>query len=214
MSTCREPDRWKLLDKWVAVMETVGVGSFQQQRGGTVNATQQQIAEVFRRRVDEVGYAKATLDDVARTMHISKKTIYVHFDGKRDIYAFIVERQAAEEKRRLAAMLSALPTGKAKVEAALRIVIDLGRRHVEETEREEWLAQYEVAGDAFRKANGDLLRELVQAGMDAGEFAPGDAELVERMVTAMILEYLLGVREDVTYDRDAELLERIMRFIG
>ena len=179
-----------------------------------MNATQQQIAEVFRRRVDEVGYAKATLDDVARTMRISKKTIYVHFDGKRDIYAFIVERQAAEEKRRLTAMLSALPTCKAKVEAALRIVIDMGRRHVEETEREEWLAQYEVAGDAFRKANGDLLRELVQAGMDAGEFVPGDAELVERMVTAMVLEYLLGVREDVAYDRDAELLERIMRFIG
>lgn len=179
-----------------------------------MNATRQQIAEVFRRRVDEVGYAKATLDDVARAMHISKKTIYVHFDGKRDIYAFIVERQAAEEKLRLAAMLSALPTCRVKVEAALRIVIDMGRRHVVETEREEWLAQYEVAGDAFRKANGDLLRELVQTGMDAGEFVPGDAELVERMVTAMILEYLLGVREDVTCDRDAELLERIMRFIG
>jgi AcrR family transcriptional regulator len=179
-----------------------------------VNATQQQIAEVFRRRVEEVGYSKATLDDVARAMRISKKTIYVHFGGKRDIYAFIVERQAAEEKRRLTAMLSALPTCQAKVEAALRIVIALGRRHVEETEREEWLAQYEVAGDAFRKANGDLLRELVQAGMDAGEFTPGDAELVERMVTAMIVEYLLGVREDVAYDRDAELLERIMRFVG
>ena len=179
-----------------------------------MNATQQQIAEVFRRRVEEVGYAKATLDDVARTMRISKKTIYVHFDGKRDIYAFIVERQAAEEKRRLAAVLSALPTCKAKVEAALRIVIDMGRRHVEDTEREEWLAQYEVAGDAFRKANGDLLRELVRAGMDAGEFVPGDAELVERMVTAMVLEYLLSVREDEAYDRDVELLERIMRFIG
>ena len=179
-----------------------------------MNATQQQIAEVFRRRVDEVGYGKTTLDDVARTLRISKKTIYVHFDGKRDIYAYLVERQAAEEQRRLAAMLSALPTCKAKVEAALRIVIDMGRRHVEETDREEWLAQYEVAGDAFRKANGDLLRELVRAGMDAGEFAPGDADLVERMVTAMILEYLLDVREDVSYDRDAELLERIMRFIG
>jgi AcrR family transcriptional regulator len=183
-------------------------------REAGVNATQQQIAEVFRRRVEEAGYSKATLDDVARAMRISKKTIYVHFGGKRDIYAFIVERQAAEEKRRLSAMLSALPTCQAKVEAALRIVIDLGRRHVEETEREEWLAQYEVAGDAFRKANGDLLRELVQAGMDAGEFVRGDAELVERMVTAMVVEYLLGVREDVAYDRDAELLERIMRFIG
>jgi AcrR family transcriptional regulator len=183
-------------------------------RGGPVSATQQQIAEVFRRRVEEVGYVKATLDDVARTMRISKKTIYVHFDGKRDIYAYIVERQAAEEQRRLAAMLAALPTYAAKVEAALRIVIDMGRRHVEETEREEWLAEYEVAADAFRKANGDLLRELVQAGMEAGEFDPGDAALVERMVTTMIVEYLLTVREDVGYDRDEELLRRILRFIG
>jgi AcrR family transcriptional regulator len=179
-----------------------------------VSATRRQIAEVFRRKVEEVGYSKATLDDVARTMRISKKTIYVHFDGKRDIYAYVVERQAAEEKRRLAAMLSALPTDKAKVEAALRIVIDMGRRHVVETAKEEWLAEYEVAADAFRKANGDLLRELVQAGMDSGEFGPGDPELVERMVTAMILEYVLRVREDVTYDRDEELLTRIMRFIG
>jgi AcrR family transcriptional regulator len=179
-----------------------------------VSATQQQIAEVFRRRVEEVGYAKTTLDDVARTMRISKKTIYVHFDGKRDIYAYIVERQAAEEKRRLAAMLAALPTYAAKLEAALRIVIDMGRRHVEETEREEWLAEYEVAADAFRKANGDLLRELVQAGMDAGELDPGDAALVERMVTTMVVEYLLTVREDVGYDRDEELLKRILRFIG
>jgi AcrR family transcriptional regulator len=179
-----------------------------------MSAAQNEIAEVFRRRVEEVGYAKATLDDVARSLKMSKKTIYVHFDGKREIYAYIVERQAAQEKARLKALLAALPTCAARVEAAVRIVIDMGRRHVEETGREEWLAQYEVAADAFRKANGDLIRELVQAGMDAGEFAPGDAALVEQMVTAMVIEYLLVVREDPSYDRDEELLARIIRFIG
>jgi len=179
-----------------------------------MSATQKEIAEVFRRRVEEVGYARATLDDVARSLKMSKKTIYVHFDGKREIYAYIVERQAAQEKARLGAMLAALPTCAARVEAAVRIVIDAGRRHVEETGREEWLAQYEVAADAFRKANGDLIRELVQAGMDAGEFAPGDAALVEQMVTAMVIEYLLLVREDPSCDRDEELLTRILRFIG
>jgi AcrR family transcriptional regulator len=179
-----------------------------------MSATQREIAEVFRRRVEDVGYARATLDDVARAMRISKKTIYVHFDSKRDIYAYIVERQAAREKMRLAAMLAALPTYAARVEAAMRIILETARQHVESTERDEWLAQYEVAADAFRQANGDLLRELVQAGMDAGEFAPGDARLVERMLTAMVIEYLLQVRADPAYDRDEELLERIRRFIG
>ena len=85
---------------------------------------------------------------------------------------------------------------------------------MEQTGREEWLAQYEVAADAFRKANGDLIRELVQAGMDSGEFPPGDARLVEQMVTAMVVEYLLIVRDDPSFDRDEELLARIIRFIG
>ena len=179
-----------------------------------MSATQQQIAEVFRRRVDEVGYVKATLDDVARTMKISKKTIYVHFSSKREIYAYIVEREAAREKRRLAATVAALPTYAARMEAALRIMLDMARQHVERTEQDEWLAEYEIAAAAFRQANGDLVRELVEAGMDAGEFAPGDARLVEKMIVAMIVEYLLIVNEDPSYDRDAELLERIRRFIG
>jgi len=179
-----------------------------------VSGMQQQIAEVFRRRVEDVGYARATLDDVARAMKISKKTIYVHFDGKQAMYAYVVERQAAEERRRLSVLLSALPSFRAKLEAALRMVIDMGRRHVEETERQEWLAEYEVAADAFRKAIDDLLRELVQSGMEAGEFAKGDARLAEKMISAMVVEYLLEVREDVGYDRDDELLERILRFVG
>ena len=46
----------------------------------------------------------------------------------------------------------------------------MARAHVTKTSEDEWLPEYEVAADAFRKANGDLLRELVQGGMDAGEF--------------------------------------------
>jgi hypothetical protein len=111
-------------------------------------------------------------------------------------------------------MLAALPTYAARLEAAVRIMLEAAREHVERTDRDEWLAEYEVAADAFRKANGDLIRELVKAGMDAGEFAPGDARLVEQMLVAMIVEYLLIVREDPAYDRDEELLERMRRFIG
>ena len=179
-----------------------------------MNQMQQQIAEVFERHLLKVGYEKANLDDVAREMKISKKTIYVLFDSKREIYAAIVERMAAREKMRLAAAVATLPTYAARLEALMRLVLGAGRQHVVETGREEWLREYEIAAEAFRKANGDLVRELVQAGMDAGEFPAGDAELVEKMTAAMIIEYLLIVNADPSYDRDAELLERIRRFVG
>lgn len=182
-----------------------------------MNATQQRIAEVFERHVNSHGYAGTTLDEVARELKISKKTIYVHFDGKRDIYAFVVARQAKRDKARLVATVATvatLPTYAARVEAAMRYVLASARTHIAETSEDEWLSEYEIAADAFRKANGDLLRELVQGGMDAGEFRAGDSTLVEKMVGAMIIEYLLLVNADPAYDRDTELVERISRFVS
>ena len=179
-----------------------------------MSATREQIAEVFERRLGEVGYDRTNLDELSRELKISKKTIYVHFDGKAAIYGYIVERQAAKEKMRLAASVATLPTYAERVEAITRFVLASARQHINETGREEWLREYEIAADAFRKANGDLIRELVQAGMDAGEFPEGDAALVEKMVAAMVVEYLIMVNADPAYDRDAELLERIRRFIG
>ena len=188
--------------------------SFHHERVARMNATGQRIADAFERHVASHGYDKANLDDVARELRISKKTIYVHFDGKRDIYAHVVARQAQRMKTEFAAAVAPLPTYGARVEAAVHMLLDVARAHVTKTGEDEWLREYEIAADAFRKANGDLLRELVQGGMDAGEFRSGDASLVEKMIAAMIVEYLLLVNADPSYDRDAELLERIIRFVG
>jgi AcrR family transcriptional regulator len=174
----------------------------------------EQIAETFERHVAQAGYAKANLDEVARELHISKKTIYVHFDGKREIYAYIVERQAAREQVRLRGMVAELPNHRAKAEALLKYVIGSARAHIAETSEAEWLQEYEIAADAFAKANGDLLREVVAEGIAAGEFAAGDADLAEKMITAMVLEYVVMVNSDPSFDRDEELVERISRFIG
>jgi AcrR family transcriptional regulator len=178
-----------------------------------MSTTKQRITDAFERRVESDGYDKANLDDVARELRISKKTIYVHFDGKRDIYAHVVARTAQRLKLQLAAAVAPLPTYGQRVEAAVRSILQVARTHIAKTGTDEWLREYEIAADAFRKANGDLLRELIQGGMDAGEFRAGDASLVERMVTTMIVEYLVLVNDDPSYDRDAEVLARIVGFI-
>lgn len=179
-----------------------------------MSVTKERIAEVFAKHVERFGYAKTTLDEVARELHISKKTIYVHFDGKQEIYAHVVAGQAQREQAKMRAAVSGAPTFAAKLEMLMRFVIGSARAHILETSEAEWLQEYEVAADAFRKANGDLMCELVQEGMDAGELRPGDAVLVEKMVAAMIVEYLLLVNADPTYDRDDELMERTLKFIG
>jgi len=179
-----------------------------------MSTTKQQIADVFERHVERYGYAKTTLDEVAREMHISKKTIYVHFDGKADIYAHIVARMAKEEQSRLKATISELPDKRARIDALLRFVIGSARAHILATSEAEWMQEYEVAADAFRVAHGALIREIVAEGIEAGEFAPGDATFVEKMVAAMVLEYVVLVNAQPDYDRDDELVERTLRFIG
>jgi AcrR family transcriptional regulator len=125
-----------------------------------------------------------------------------------------VNRTAAAEKARLKAEVTDLPTYSAKIEAVMKRVLQMGRTHVEETSESDWLQELEIAEDSFRKANGDLIRELLEAGMQAGEFPAGDPRLVEKMCAAMIVEYLVMVNADPSYDRDDELLQRIRRFIG
>jgi len=178
-----------------------------------VSTTKQQIAEAFERQLARVGYDRTTLDDIASELHISKKTIYVHFDGKRDIYAHLVAGQAAREKMRLAAAVATLPSYSARVEALVSFVLQSARGHINETGRDEWIREYEIAADAFRQANGELLRELIDAGMEAGEFARGDVVFAERMIAAMVLDYVKWVNDDPAIDHDSELIERIYKFL-
>lgn len=105
----------------------------------------------------------------------------MHFDGKRDIYEQVVARQAQRNKVRLAAAVATLPAYAAQVEAVVRYALDSARAHIIETGEDEWLREYEIAGDAFRKANGDLLRELVQGGMKADPSCDRDSELMARI---------------------------------
>jgi AcrR family transcriptional regulator len=178
-----------------------------------VDPTKRRIAEAFERRMSDEGYDRTTLDAVARELHISKKTIYVHFDGKRDIYAFLVAGQASREKARLAAAVADLPSHSARAEAVLWMVLQSAREHIESTGREEWLREYDIAADAYRQAYGELLRGLFEDGVTAGEFSPGDPVFVERMVSAMLLDYVVAVNQDPSLDRDAELVARTINFL-
>ena len=177
-------------------------------------ASKQEIADVFEKHVGRFGYAKTSLDEVASALHISKKTIYAHFSGKRELYGYIVEHQAMLQKRRIKESVSAFPSNRGKVETLVKFVIASARAHIEETTEAEWTQEYEIAADAFRQANGELIREFVADGMTAGEFPAGDADLVEKMVAAMMVEYVVTVNSDPAYDRDEELVERILRFVG
>lgn len=177
-------------------------------------ATRDEIADAFERHVNRFGYAKATVEDVAAELHISKKTVYEHFASKRDLYLYIVERLARGWRSELRAAIKDLPTWGEKAEGLMRQVIAGARGHIVETTKTEWQQEYEIVGEALMKAVGEVMDEVIEGGVDAGEFPFGDARVPERLFGAIALEYTMAVRDDPRLDEDEAVVKAMRRFLG
>ena len=179
-----------------------------------MTVTAEQIAAAFAKRVERFGYRKTTVDEIAADLRVSKKTIYVHFAGKAEIYRFIVDRLAAETAAALRAEIAEVAGAGARFEAVARLVLAQTRAHVRATDAAEWSAEFTVAADAFRAGLAVLFREIVEAGIAAGELSVVDAATAVRLVGALFIEYAVVLREDPGFDGDEEFVAAARRFLG
>lgn len=177
-------------------------------------ASKEQIADAFERHVNRFGYAKATVEDVAAELGISKKTIYEHFASKRDLYLYVVERLARVWRSELRAGIRDLPTWGEKFDGLMRAVFAGARGHIMETTKSDWQQEYEVVGEALMKAVGEVMDEVIEGGISSGEFASMDAAVAERLIGAIALEYTMVVRDDPTTKQDDLVIAAMRRFLG
>jgi len=177
-------------------------------------ATKEQIADTFLRHVERFGYGKASVEEVAAELGISKRTIYQHFDGKRGIYAYVVDRIGDAEAQRLAEAIAGEPNHRAKMERFLRVVVTGMRAHIQSTSKADWMQEFEVAYDAMARAYGSVGTTLVAEGHAAGEFDFPDAELANGLIGAMVTHYGVMVRERPEYDADELVVTAAMRMLG
>ena len=177
-------------------------------------ASKDQIADAFERHVQRFGYGKATVEDVAAELGISKKTVYEHFGSKREIYLYVVERIARQMRSEMRRIVAAGETWGEKFEMLLRYVLSGSRQHIVETTKTDWQQEYEVVAEALVKAIGEVMDEVIEGGTDEGEFSFENAKLAERLVGAVMLEYVNAVREDPGADYDEAVIAASRRFLG
>lgn len=60
----------------------------------------EEILDIAKKHFDRFGFKKTTLDEIAKDLKISKKTIYEHFEDKEDLFVslFIRETLSARQK--------------------------------------------------------------------------------------------------------------------
>ncbi|MDP2400850.1 MAG: TetR/AcrR family transcriptional regulator [Actinomycetota bacterium] len=177
-------------------------------------ATREQIADTFQRHVERFGYGRASVEQVAAELGISKRTVYQHFNSKRDLYAFVVGRIAGEQETLLRARIADEPTARARMQRFLRLVISGMRAHIQATSKADWMQEFEIAYDAMAGAYGAIGTEVVAEGLATGEFTFDDPRLANELIGAMVTHYGVMVRDDREYNADEQVVMAIMRMLG
>lgn len=165
------------------------------------------IAGNFEQHFLHFGFKKTTVDEVAAEMGMSKKTIYKHFSSKEDIYFFIVSRLAEGRKLLIEKKLVGIDSAMERLETMIRINLYEFRK-IMQTKKKAVQDRYqgEIATKAFREAFYEMLSDIINEGVNKGEFTICEQEITIRYIQALIAETVNTIREDLDSNADEILV--------
>lgn len=163
------------------------------------------IADAFERRFHHFGFSKTSVDEVARELRISKKTIYSLFTSKEEIFHYIVERNSRMLFAQFSVELSALHDSTEKLHALTGLIFGKVREFT--AERDPLDFRFEIAEEAFRSAYRKQLCQLLCTGMQNGEFVQADENILVSLLDGLIRE---GLHEAFEKKKDNETIRRIL----
>jgi len=177
----------------------------------TVN--REDIAASFRTQLECYGYRKTSVEDVARDLRISKKTIYVHFESKEEMFRHVVRQMAEEEKTRIAAELADRGTCWEKIEGLVGVIFRVTREWWRENRESEIVERYEIGERVFLDAYSELIAEWVGAGVERGEFDTDSPEMTVAFIGGIILAGARLLRDDVEASPEAAVIGAIRKLL-
>lgn len=176
-------------------------------------STHDRIVESFAKHYDAGGYRATSVEDIARDLRISKKTVYVHFESKESIFREMLRLRAEEERSRIAALLADRETYRDRIGGLVGVVSAFARDWWErnrDTELVEWV---EVGEKVFLEAYTELIREYVREGVAAGEFRVEDADIAARFVGGIMLSGTRMIQEDSAAVPEPHVVEAVERLL-
>ena len=196
-------------------METVIVSSFQGAKRTTEMKDRKEIiADEFQKHFNHFGFKKTSVDEVARALQISKKTIYQHFDSKEGIFYYIVSRIARQYRRKMERELEACVTHREKLDQLIRMIFAESRQWLKGNDAFEFRYKYEIAELAFQDTYEELIAELVQGGVERGEFSSPRADLTGRFIRGIIAESMRLLSSDPKLAVEEDAIEAILKLLA
>ncbi len=177
--------------------------------------TKADIGGSFRRHIERSGYRKTSVEDIARELHISKKTVYTHFESKGDMFRYVVEQLAAEDRHRIATELAERPTCLEKIEGLIGIIFRTTREWWRENRGSEFIERFEIGERAFLDAYTGLIGEWVESGVEGDEFRiAGTAEMTVAFIGGIILAGTRLVQEKPELTPEPEVIAAVRKLLA
>ena len=149
-----------------------------------------QIASAFQRHFHQFGFKKTAVDDVARELQISKKTIYQHFSTKEEILQYVIQRAARAYLEDIVEQIPAGMDEAAQLERLLRLIHQVAREFHASGVSFELQFKLELAEAAYRQAYTQVIAGLIAAGVQKGIFHCGDLQITTHYANLLVAESL------------------------
>lgn len=176
-------------------------------------ATPDEIAVEFRNLVLRFGYRRAAVEDVARVLRISKKTIYEAFPSKEELYRYAVELWATEQRRHVESMLTET-TALGRIEQVTSIAFADARRGFAANPYQDSSEPPDILAQVNAQVFGPMVRDLLVQANASGELSVEDPDMTAAFVVAVGTEAVRMLREDSSSHPEAAALDAIRRLAG
>ncbi len=181
------------------------------------DAQRNQVIDTALEKFRKYGIRRVTLDEIARELRISKKTLYTHFSDKEALVTACIERNVSQIMPKVNAALSSKGTASEKVVRMWQAASNLPRLVTPELIA-DLKADYPhlwEAIDSRRKAALARFEGIIDAGRKTGEIRP---EIHPKVMLRMIMAFLDRIiTPDVLVQGEfspAEALNTIFTVIG
>jgi AcrR family transcriptional regulator len=176
-------------------------------------ATRDEIAAAFGELAMRYGYGRASVDDLARLLHISKQTIYEQFGTKKDLYRASVELWATQQRQHVESLLTET-TALGRMIEVTRIAFADARRGFAANPYQDATEPPEIVAEVNARVFGPLVQDLIVQGNEAGEFSVEDPEMMAVFAMAIGTEAIRMLRADPSSRAPEAALDAMRRLVA
>jgi AcrR family transcriptional regulator len=176
----------------------------------------EEIANAFMEYFLKFGMKKTIVDDVVKSLGMSKKTIYKYFKGgKEEALYFFYSKIANAHVIQLENEIISISLIKEKLRHVIRQIYGISRPHVEANvaDEDDYVIEAEIVGSAFKSAYQDIIKKLIIAGIESKDFKTADLELTIQLIYGMILESMRLVHQNHSREVEDDVIDAIMKIL-